>query len=182
MMRILFFLTLLLSFSHCTGDRAPVATEEMTPQFFDLAAYVDAEVTRLTDRGVRAEKTITLNGITETQPDRAINYETDLRLFREADINKPAWADKYTASSEELSGNHRTTIYRALDSSLVVRRLLVEEDQGEVVRIEIDRKTGTVLSDGRHRLMYQPARGYSVTTRQTNRFGEDVEGEVRVSW
>lgn len=174
---------LLLTFS-CTGDPAPQTSngELDTAPFFDLAGYIAAETDRLTSAKTRVEKTITLNGETETKELDAINFANDLRLFREADINKPAWVDKYETQTEMLSGSHKVTTYLAKDSSLIVRRLMVEEDLGVTTKIEVDRKTGTVLSEGEHKLVYNPARGYSVKTQQVNRFGEDVDAVIEVEW
>lgn len=171
----------------CTCDRAPEEGAAALPavgetSFFDLAEYIDAETERLTENKITANKTITLNGKTETKQNTAINYKNDLRLFREADINKPAWADKYDTDEQKLSGNHRVTTYTTRDSSLIVHRLLIEEDQGVPVRIEIDRKTGTVLSNGVHQLLYESGKGYSVKTQQTNRFGDDVDAVIEVEW
>lgn len=178
-----FLLSPLLVLLLCTCDRGPENTAaETPPAFFDLAAYMDAEIARLDDGKMPANKSITLNGKTESKEGVMINYKTDLLLFREADINKPAWIDKYTTAEKNLSGSHKTTVYTTLDSSLVVQRLLIEEDQGVPVKIEIDRKTGTVLSNGRHHLIYQPGKGYSVTTKQENRFGDDVEAKILVKW
>lgn len=180
MKQILAFLTLLFLSFACTPD-APAGEIDTAP-FFDLAGYITTETERLTKDKVRVEKTITLNGETETKQLDAINFANDLRLFREADINKPAWIDKYDTEVKTLSGSHKITTYVAKDSSLIVRRLMVEEDLGVTTKIEIDRKTGTVLSDGKHELVYNPAQGYSVTTQQVNRFGDDVDAVIEVEW
>ena len=169
----------LLAFA-CTSGPAPDNSE--VTAFFDLRGYMDAEVERLTTGKIPANKSITLNGEEEVQDGIVINYANDLRLFREADINRPAWIEKYETTEQKLSGNHRITTYVTLDSSLVVQRLLIEEDQGETIRIEIDRKTGTVLSDGQHQLVYEPGKGYSVKTQQINRFGDDVDAQIIVEW
>ncbi|MEM6771651.1 MAG: hypothetical protein AAF597_13790 [Bacteroidota bacterium] len=180
MQRFLPLLTLLLISVACTRGPAPEKTETAT--FFDLSGYMDGEIERLTTAKIRANKSITLNGATEEQEGVAINYANDLRLFRDADINRPAWIEKYQTEVEKLSGNHQITTYTTLDSALVVHRLLVEEDQGVPVKIEIDRKTGTVLSDGFHRLRYAAGEGYSVNTKQTNRFGDDIDALIVVEW
>lgn len=162
---------------------APEPGREDTPRpFFDLEGYITTEAERLAGRGTRVEKTITLNGKTETRELDKPDFANDLRLFREADINKPAWFDKYATEEKALSAGHKITTYLAQDSSLIVRRLRIEQDQGVPIRVDIERHTGTVLSDGRHRLSYEPARGYEVVTSQQNRFGEDVEAVIRVRW
>ena len=174
---------LLLGIFLCTCDRAPQdAPVSYEGKFYDLAGYMDAEMARLAVAHPTADKTIVLNGTEESKRGVAIDYAADLRLFRQADINKPAWEDKYRTETEALSAGHRRTHYVATDSSLVVRRITVEEDQGETTEIRIERRTGNVLSDGRHELTYAPARGYRVVTEQTNRFGDDVDATVVVRW
>jgi len=173
-------LSLLVLTISCTSDPAPGQTD--VAAFFDLDGYMNTEIERLTERKVRADKSITLNGVTEEQTGIVINYANDLRLFREADINKPAWVEKYSSNKEQFSGSHKQVTYTARDTNLVVQQLLIEEDQGVPVKIEIERKTGTVLSDGVHQLVYQPALGYSVRTQQTNRFGDDVDAVIEVRW
>jgi hypothetical protein len=173
-------LFLLPLFFACTSDTAEVNSDQVA--FFDLRSYVNEEVDRLTSRKTKVTKTITLNGKTETKELDDLNFANDLRIFREADINKPAWLEKYETKHKTLSGSHQITTYEALDSNLVTRQLLVEEDLGEVTRITIKRKTGTVLSNGNHWLEYVPATGYSMTTQQENRFGEDVDARIVVNW
>lgn len=180
-MRKAVFLLLLACLYCACGEEAATDPNQPKP-FFDLRSYIDGEVARLEGYPQTVEKTITLNGTTETQELRDLNFANDLRLFREADINRNAWIDKYVTEEKELSGSHRVITYVAQDSSLQTRRLTVEQDQGVVTRVAIDRKTGTVLSDGKHRLEYHPARGYSVHTSQENRFGNDIESLIEVRW
>ena len=158
------------------------ANNATSEPFFDLAAYVDAETTRLRERRTAVTKTIELNGETETKQFDDLDFADDLRPFRAANINKPAWRDKYAVDTVRLSGNHRKITYRAIDTTLIVRRLFVEEDRGAVTRVEIDRKTGSVLSDGWHEMVYEPARGYAVESRQENRFGNDLTTSIRVTF
>ncbi|MEL7161766.1 MAG: hypothetical protein AAFN92_13480 [Bacteroidota bacterium] len=180
MQRLLTCLALPLLLFSC-GNDAALDPGQPKP-FFDLRAYMDQEIERLEGYPLTVEKSITLNGTTETKELKDLDFKNDLRLFREADINRNAWLDKYTTEEKELSGSHRITTYVAQDSSLQTRRLTVEQDQGVVTHITIDRRTGTVLSDGKHQLDYRPALGYSVRTSQENRFGKDVEAVIEVAW
>ena len=180
MQRLLSLLALWLCLAACAPE-APAGTIDSAP-FFDLSGYISQEVERLEAAKTKVEKTITLNGVVETKQLDDINFSNDLRLFREADINRPAWLEKYSTEKQMLSGSHTITTYMAQDSNLIVRRLMVEEDVGATTKIEIDRKTGTVLSDGIHQMIYEPAIGYSVATQQTNRFGDDVNAVIEVEW
>ncbi len=171
---------ILLGLSSCGADGPtdPAAA----PSFFDLKGFFDAEIERLEGYPLTVTKSIQLNGETETQQLTDLNFSNDLRLFRESDINKPAWHDKYRSEVQQLSGQHQITTYTALDSSLQTRVLTVEEDLGVVTNISIRRKTGTVLSKGDHQLEYDPATGYQVRTVQINRLGKDVNALIEVSW
>lgn len=180
MHRLFTLIALPLLLLACAPEKPDTATAP-TP-YFDLREYISAETDRLSAARIKVEKTISLNGRTETRQIDDINFDNDLRLFREADINKPAWFGKYETRKETLSVGHTLTTYLAQDSSLIVRRLTIEQDQGATTKVEIERHTGTILSDGRHLLTYQPATGYDVVTNQKNRFGEDVEAEIKVRW
>lgn len=175
-------LLLLLPLLLCTCDSAQPDEAGDVTAFYDLKGYIDSEVSRLEGTPLTVEKTITLNGTTETQEISDLDFEKDLRLFAGADINKAAWKDKYETETEELSGQHRITRYTALDTTLTTQFLEVEEDFGQTIRLRILRKTGTILSEGRSEMDYVAAKGYSVATRQDNRFGEDVDALVKVSW
>ena len=170
--RILPLLFLLLLTS-CYADE--LDRELDVEPFFDLRGYMTAQIDSLTAAQPVVEKMVVLNGTRETQQRDDIAWANDLRVFREADINKPDWWDKY--SIERGEGR---TVYVALDSSLQTRRLVVSRTDGVVTEVEIERRTGSVLSDGRHELRYTPGEGYRVRTVQENRFGGDVEGEVVV--
>ena len=173
------FLPLLLLLTGCYAEE--IQRELQDEPFFDLSGYIDRQVDSLSTAGTAVTKTITLNGTSETRDIPDLNFANDLRVFREADINKPAWVDKYTVERTE-DGDRVIRTYVALDSSMQTRRLRVVTGAADPVRIEIVRKTGTVLSDGRHEMTYEPATGYEVVTRQTNRFGDDLNADIAVRW
>ena len=179
MYRLLLFLTPLL-LQACQTDITPAGGD--TAGFFDLAAYMDEQSDSLTAARTVVTKTIVLNGQEETKELRELDFSADLRLFREADINKPAWIDKYRR--EERTGAGSTTeIYTALDSNLQTRRLAISRRaDGAPTEVSILRRTGTVLSEGDHQLTYRPASGYRIRTLQDNRFGDDLDAIITVDW
>ncbi|MCP9234940.1 hypothetical protein [Lewinella sp. JB7] len=172
-------LVLLLFLSGCYADEVNPATRP--EPFFDLAGYIDAQVDSLTELRPTVSKTIVLNGTTETKEMRDLNFANDLRVFRNADINKPAYLDKYRLDRHE-SGDTLIQTYTATDSTLETRELVVYTVSQRPERISILRRTGTVLSDGLHRLDYDPGAGYRMRTEQTNRFGKDLDAVITVGW
>ncbi|MEM7572981.1 MAG: hypothetical protein AAF433_08770 [Bacteroidota bacterium] len=146
-------------------------TQQFEGPFFDLAGYMQQEIESLQQEEVELEKTITLNGETETQRISDINYEQELLLFRNADINKPAWIEKYELSTEELPEEQIRMTYTATDSTLMTQLLVVIQQDEEVAAIRIIRKTGSVLSKGRQELIYLPRELYSIEAKQEGRVG-----------
>ena len=165
----------LLLFS-CGAEPTDEPTNQRT-NFFDLRTYITTQVDSLTAAQPTVTKRVVLNKTEEERVMDDVNFAADLRAFREADINKPAWADKYR--TVERGG---AWLYEALDSSLQTRRLLVQLIDGVPVQIDVWRKTGTLLSNGTQKLTYRPASGYTIDTEQVNRFGDDVSASVSVYW
>ena len=176
MHRYLLFLLILCS---CYAEELQ---EEMSEDpFFDLASYIDNQVDSLQRAGGTVTKTISLNGTTETKELDDLNYANDLRVFRESEINKPAWVDKYTVDRQESDGL-LTRTYTATDSSMQTRKLTVVSRNDTPISVDILKHTGTVLSNGRHHLTYRPTSGYRLRTMQENRFGDDLDADIRVVW
>ncbi len=151
--------------------------------FFDLSGYMQAQIDSLTALQPPVRKTVILNGTEETKQLTDLRFATDLRMFREADINKPAWLDKYTVTNENAGGGAQVQRYVATDSSLQTRQLdITLSNDNTPTKIVVYRKTGTILSDGDHVLTYDPAVGYGIRTEQVNRFGEDLDATITVRW
>lgn len=146
--------------------------------FFDLAGFIDAQVTELNAQQLNVEKTVVINGQEETQRDPELDFERDLAIFRRSDINRVAWADKY-----EVKETTDQTSYIATDSSLQTQLLRVfKKADGAIERIYIERRMGNFLSDGRQQLTYLPGKGYKVVSRQQSGIVGDVDVDLRVSF
>lgn len=177
-MRFLVF-GIFLGLTACYADA--LEQELNVEPFFDLKGYIEKQVDSLNAADLTVTKTIELNGRRESKTVK-VDFTNDLRIFREADINRPAWSDKYRVTESREDGQ-LVRIYEAMDSSLQTRRLSVRTaPNGSPTLIEIERRTGTVLSDGDHRLVYNPASGYRVRTLQVNRFGKNVKADIEVVW
>ncbi|MEL6142545.1 MAG: hypothetical protein AAFU67_13105, partial [Bacteroidota bacterium] len=128
--------------------------------FFDLPGYFD-QITSATQQ-FRGEKTLVLNGQEESRELKEADLTSDLALFRSADINRPAWKDKY-----EIVARGKDTSYVALDTTLRTQLLRVQRSaNGEVSRIEIKRRSGNVLSSGQQEMVFEPGIGYSIYSTQ----------------
>ena len=107
-----------------TGCYAGEVQQDMEREpFFDLSGYIQAQIDSLTAHQPTVRKTVILNGTEETKELTNLRFATDLRMFREADINKPAWLDKYTVTKEEVGDGAQVQRYVATDSSMQTRQL-----------------------------------------------------------
>ena len=137
-----------------------------TNQFFDLKKYFTAESIRLNKINPLITKTAVHNKISETKKLHIPNWETELSLFSESDINKPAWKASYKASSSE-----GITTYTAIDSTLKTRSIVIKKQQNKVKLILIYNYTKTTLLGKAlywttEELSYVPDSMYRVQKRQ----------------
>ncbi len=170
--RSLTFIVLSSSFFiACGTDQAIVEN----PPFFSMSTYIDQEIERLESAGTHLEKSITFNGAEESQTLEDVNYERELEMFRQADINRPAWLDKYEVDSIMGDGQLQAILYRALDETLRIQELRIEHGVNQSIqRIQVNSRSNTVLSDSEQELIYAPEEGYEIHSKQENRTSEPV--------
>ncbi|WP_448520619.1 hypothetical protein [Rhodoflexus sp.] len=124
-------LCLLGLFARCMPSAQPSQESKQTA-YFSIAAAVDQQAAVLNAR--RAQSLKVVQAGTES-PDTLAPQPTDwadeLRLFKEADINKPAWIGEYEVS--ETTGSIR---YTAKKASQPVRLLIVKGTAKQPAAIE----------------------------------------------
>lgn len=169
----------LLLLTACGNTSAPPKTDKNEASFFDLEAYIDSEVARLQHEKDRTyQKSVSINGQHETQVLEHIDFEKDLAIFRKAAINRPAWRDKYQVERTTYS-----EIYTALDSSLLTQQLEVVKDaQGQISRIRVNGKSGSVLSQEQKQLLYEPGKGYRISSQRNSKIMGSASVEISVEF
>lgn len=115
------------------GCETPSSTSsgEVT-QYVDVKGFIEQQQKLLQQRKPLVKKAWTVGKELEEKQTSEIDWETELALFEQADINKPAYARTYVV---EKSPDGRTLNYRANSSeNIPVRLLKVTLDSAE--RIE----------------------------------------------
>jgi hypothetical protein len=146
------FLCLTLLLPSCKPDIPKNGTK-----FFDLKGYFHADSLRLTKLKHLTLKTVTHNGITETKKVHIANWGTELNLFSQSDINKPAWSNSYTVTND---GN--AIIYKAKEPQLRTREIVISKQGNKIRWIMIYNNTKNTLYQSTEKLSYFPDSVYII--------------------
>lgn len=149
---------LLLGIASCKQDGNATADNKA---FFDIKGYFEADSARLTKANPLITKTVTHNQIPETQKVHITNWGTELSLFVQSDINKPAWRNSYDVSTSD-----NVTIYIAKDPALKTQRVVIKKENNKLKWIMIINHTKNILYENTEKLSYFPDSLYLIQKRQ----------------
>ena len=145
--------------------------------FFDLKKFMSQEITRLNKLKPKVNKTTRVNNNTETKDLKIENFESELKIFMEADINKLAWIDKYDVDTTYTNNQLSSLDYNANKKKLTTRHLRVEYKNGKVSKIEVLTQASSIVTDVEKQLIYEPDLRYSILSKQktTGIAGNEIE-------
>jgi hypothetical protein len=179
MYRLLLGSLIILCVGACGQPAAPAEKSEKDA-FFSLLRYFEAEADRLAATDVRVDKQITINGKTETHDAMRIDFTDEFILYRNADINRVAWLDKYRVDSTFSNGQLVQLDYQSLDKALDTEsiRIVFDTANTTVRQLEVVRTTQSALATNRQELAYTPDAGYHIRTQQTGIMGKPTAIEI----
>lgn len=141
-------------FAGCSSETAPDA--KIT--YFDIRGFFTSESTRLGKKNPIIHKTVTDNGTSEVREVNISNWENELALFIESDINKPSWKNSYKVENKGTA-----VIYTALYPDVRTKQLTITMSAaGKVKHIQINNKTTNVLYTSEEHLNYYPDSLYRI--------------------
>lgn len=151
---------ILLSLAACNRDSGAAAD---TMKYFDIKGYFKADSIRLTKLNPLVNKTVVHNSTIETKKLHISNWGTELSLFTESDINKPAWKASYSIQSSD-----NFLIYKAKDRSLKTQEIIINiKKEGNGVKwILIFNHTKNILYENTEKLSYFPDSLYLIQKKQ----------------
>ena len=139
---------------------APIATKQAVA-FFDIGNYFKTEASKLASSHVAVNKMVSHNGQTQVKMVQIANWERELRLFIQSDINKPAWRDKYRTT---YHGD--TTLYHTTDKALHTQAISIVFKNKSVQCIFIKNQTSNALYQTTEDLVYQAGKSYQINLQQ----------------
>lgn len=136
--------------------------EKTSTKYMDLKGFFEQETIRLTKANQKAEKTVTRNGVSETKKDFLPDWDVELSLFSESDINKPAWENSYKVYEDSTQTN-----YTALDNKLRTRSIRIRKNKSGILNeISIVNRTTNNLYSSTEELTYIPDSLYRIIKKQ----------------
>lgn len=157
MIKLLKFTIVLFLFSGCSSSSDKQAPEQK--YFFDIAGYFKQQASKLANKQVI--KTASKNNEAETKTLVIKNWEQELQLFSECDINKAAWKDSYKKDSIA-----NTITYSATDPDLRVKSIKISFADATPAKIEMNTQSKNLLYHTTENLVFIPDSLYQITKHQ----------------
>lgn len=167
----------------CFACQSESAQGTFEGPFFSLARFFEAEKQRLRQDPPAYEKTVHINGQTESFKPDSLALDNEFQVFVNAEINRPAWTDKYTIDSILLDNQLVGLNYKALTDQLKTRSIAIQLNNNQVSRIDIETGYTTLISNSAQQLTYEPSKGYRIYNKQQQVLSKDSTGvEVEVAF
>ncbi|MEK7254564.1 MAG: hypothetical protein AAB316_07460, partial [Bacteroidota bacterium] len=119
-------LPFLLLFACQDNQPSGESKSDSSQPFFDLKGYFNQEVQRLANiRSIK--KTAVVDGQKEEKMLDTLNFEQELKIFSDNDINRPAWSGKYQMDSIFNENKELVKLnYTASDESLKTQKMEID--------------------------------------------------------
>lgn len=177
---LVFFVTL---FSACRQEVVPnsqIINNNIF--FFDVKGYFEQEIQRLKTARPKVYKKVAVNDDQEEKEIDNVDFDKELAVFIESDINRIDWKDKYRVDST-LQNQQLTAIrYTAQDDKLRTRQLDVEFQNGKVSKVFIQNGGKTMIAGSQQELTYLPEKGYFIQSKQRTAISKDRVLRVEVAF
>ncbi len=135
--------------------------------FFDLKGFFRQEINQLDSLQPRLRKTVRLDGSEETKILDTLDYDSELQVFLDSDINRIAWIDRYSTDSIRRARRLQRLVYRAKSEDLKTKLLAITFDSaGEVDLIRVRNNADSPTYQLEQRLRYKVDSGFVIQTRQ----------------
>ncbi len=163
-----YFLILVLLWMGCQrrDQLGPEGSRDIPSVFFDLKGYFNEEIQRLEKEAPTVRKTARLNGKEEVLENQKINFSEELNVFKELDINKLAWTDKYIGDTTFVGDKISNIIYQAQVEDLKTKRLEITFANGKVSSVGIESGSNSLIASSQKKLHYLPSKGFSIDHQQ----------------
>lgn len=151
-------LFLAVLFSACG---APERENPSNAAYFDLKGYFNKEAAALNHKNPLVNKRVIVNENAEEKDIKVSNWEKELSVFVDADINKAAWNSEFKRQS-----NATGIVYISNNEKVPVKKVQIFKEKGNVKGIVITIHNSNYLYSSSDTLSYYPDSIYEVSKSQ----------------
>lgn len=167
-----------LFFASCEVENSNVQHQS----FFDINDFLKKELTQLSKMKT-IKKKVEINGKIDEQVVEKFDLEKDLTIFRNSNINKIAWLDKYDVDSTTNNFGQLTELkYQATDPKLKTQKFIISYVDEKVNSIFIKNTSANQVSELQQNLHFNSMKGYSVESIQKVTLSEEQKLKVDVEF
>lgn len=177
---LIFYALAIIPMISCNTTSPPVSQK----LYFDLSGFFDRQVETLYRDSFIVLKTSSINNNTDQHEMQWTDWRKELALFYASDINKTAYAGKYTVDSMLVDSTEKKVTYRCTDPALRTQLLEITYSlPGNSIQLmHIRNQTRNIISTNNEDLYYEPVKTYIIKSTQTMKiFGENtfaVKGDI----
>lgn len=145
---------------------APVSLRPDQKAYFNLKDYFEQEEKRLA-AFPKVKKIANVDGQQNERVIDSLPIGVELKVFSNADINRPAWSDKYAIDS--IFNDRKQLIqlkYTAKEKDLRTQHITIDFEEGAVKKVFIGNGSFTFVASTEQFLTYLPDEGYKIESRQ----------------
>jgi len=146
----------------CFGCNQPEESKANTDLlYFDIKGYFKREATRLKKMNPEIVKEVSVNGTAEQRKLRITDWDKELAIFSNADINKASWKGSFKAEKGEYIQS-----FTSNNKRIPVKKVLVYKDNSKVKKLEIVITNNNILYNSGDTLLYYPDSLYQIKKHQ----------------
>lgn len=142
-------------------NSAPQKKQFSALRYFDLKGYIAKEAKRLNQLNPEIDKEVIVNKARERKKVKIADWQKELAIYADADINKSAWQGLF-----ELHESKDSKTYLSDNEKVPVKSLKIKYRNGKLYNIEILIKTENLLYTSNDTLSYFPDSLYQVKKTQ----------------
>jgi len=144
----------------CDKDVADVYYEDQR-YYYDLPKFFKAQIDNLKDKDQWVRKHVTKDGHSHIIERGDVDWNEELGVFLDSDINRPAWRGEFKVDTINLEREYVIT-YKTGNEQIPVKNVVVTIDKQtkQCLKLTVDRRTENFLYKSDQSLYFTTGEGY----------------------
>lgn len=165
----------------CNNKKHSVAVGQKL--YFDLEKYISDDIAFNKKNKIKENKNIDINGKLDEQINENVDWQKEMSLIEECDINKANWIGKYRIDSIWKEDSILLSVqYTATDNKIPVKKMTVFYTATHPAKIIIQKKIKSILFDTEQQIEYVPTKSFSINAQQKAFFMNDFNSKVSINF